>query len=114
MRAREGGVLSNFQSSPAACTVGAGLFSRREILFPESEKSYIAGSAPGDFEEILAETVKGEVVEGEAVPPLPAFRFYSEERAILQDTFEIVVVGAGHAGCEAALACARASLFVNR
>ena len=25
----------------------------------------------------------------------------------MQDTFEIVVVGAGHAGCEAALACAR-------
>ena len=26
--------LSNFQSSPAACTVGAGLFYRREIPFP--------------------------------------------------------------------------------
>ena len=25
----------------------------------------------------------------------------------MQDTFDIVVVGAGHAGCEAALACAR-------
>ena len=26
--------LSNFQSSPAACTVGSGLFYRREIPFP--------------------------------------------------------------------------------
>ena len=26
------------------------------------------------------------------------------------DTFDVVVIGAGHAGCEAALACARMSL----
>ena len=30
-----------------------------------------------------------------------------EERPALQDMFDIVVIGAGHAGCEAALACAR-------
>ena len=51
--------LSNFQSSPAACTVGAGLFSRREISFPESEKSYLTSFAPGDFEEILAKLAWG-------------------------------------------------------
>ena len=30
--------------------------------------------------------------------------------AYLEETYEIVVVGAGHAGCEAALACARLGL----
>ena len=28
----------------------------------------------------------------------------------LEETYDIVVVGAGHAGCEAALACARLGL----
>lgn len=32
-------------------------------------KGYLAGFAPGDCEEILAETVKGEAVEGKAVSP---------------------------------------------
>ena len=34
----------------------------------------------------------------------------SEKKFVLQETYDIVVVGAGHAGCEAALACARLGL----
>ena len=29
---------------------------------------------------------------------------------LLEETYDVVVVGAGHAGCEAALACARLGL----
>ena len=32
------------------------------------------------------------------------------EHTLLNDTFDVVVIGAGHAGCEAALACARMGL----
>ncbi|MBQ9951455.1 MAG: tRNA uridine-5-carboxymethylaminomethyl(34) synthesis enzyme MnmG [Clostridia bacterium] len=35
------------------------------------------------------------------------YLFQNKERPVLYDTFDIVVIGAGHAGCEAALACAR-------
>jgi tRNA uridine 5-carboxymethylaminomethyl modification enzyme len=35
--------------------------------------------------------------EGNALPP----------EQVLRGVFEVIVVGAGHAGCEAALACAR-------
>ena len=31
----------------------------------------------------------------------------------LEESYDIVVVGAGHAGCEAALACARLGLEIN-
>ena len=33
-----------------------------------------------------------------------------EEKALITDIFDVVVIGAGHAGCEAALACARMGL----
>ena len=29
---------------------------------------------------------------------------------VLEETYDVIVVGAGHAGCEAALACARLGL----
>ena len=33
---------------------------------------------------------------------------------LLEETYDVVVVGAGHAGCEAALACARLGLETDR
>ena len=39
--------LSNFQSSPAACTVGAGLFYRREIPFPGEKIATLQVLRPG-------------------------------------------------------------------
>lgn len=35
---------------------------------------------------------------------------YSGKRNQMEETYDVVVVGAGHAGCEAALACARLGL----
>ena len=32
------------------------------------------------------------------------------EKSVIEETYEVIVVGAGHAGCEAALACARLGL----
>ena len=56
---------------------------RREIPFPESEKSYLTSFAPGDFEEILAKLAEGVAVAGELAPPstfitsipIPPFQF---------------------------------------
>ena len=33
-----------------------------------------------------------------------------KKRKVLEETYDVVIVGAGHAGCEAALACARLGL----
>ena len=49
--------LSNFQSSPAACTVGAGLFYRREIPFPGAKIDSFPFSRP-EIRRILAKTGK--------------------------------------------------------
>ncbi len=43
--------LSNFQSSPAACTVGAGLFYRREIPFPGEKIATLQILRPGILKE---------------------------------------------------------------
>ena len=53
-RAREGRSPLELSIEPSDMRGGRGLFSRREIPFPESEKRYLANPAPGDFEEILA------------------------------------------------------------
>src|SRR5216683_2986747 len=44
-------------------------------------------------------------------PPPPMMRIFTEATMIsMQEQFDVVVVGAGHAGCEAARACARLGL----
>lgn len=50
-----------------------GLFLRRKIPFSGSKNRFLADFAPGDFEEILAKSVKGVAVAGEAVPPSTGF-----------------------------------------
>ena len=48
---------------------GRGLFLRRKISFSGSKNRFLAGSAPGDSERILAETVKAENPLGFQVSP---------------------------------------------
>ena len=43
-------------------------------------------------------------------PITPPHTAQTEETKMTNDTYDIVVIGAGHAGCEAALACARMGL----
>ena len=59
--------LSNFQSSPAACTVGAGLFYRREIPFPGEKIATLQILRPES--ERLKQNLEGVVVAGELAPP---------------------------------------------
>ena len=58
--------LSNFQSSPAACTVGAGLFYRREIPFPGEKIATLQILRPES--ERLKQNLEGVVVAGELAP----------------------------------------------
>ncbi|MCI5661096.1 MAG: hypothetical protein MR371_02485, partial [Clostridia bacterium] len=58
--------LSNFQSSPAACTVGAGLFYRMEIPFPGEKIATLQILRPES--ERLKQNLEGVVVAGELAP----------------------------------------------
>ncbi len=59
--------LSNKKSSPAACTVGAGLFYRREIPFPGEKIATLQILRPES--ERLKQNLEGVVVAGELAPP---------------------------------------------